>query len=355
MKISNYVLMFFIAVAAYLCLLNLNVQELGIMASKYPQYNNAVDTAIDAAVSSTVESANSASELRTNFEGCVDKFYNSLYASFGASDNEILQQDLRLYTPVLAMADVDGFYIMYNDVNADGKLVKTKTPKIPYIAEFDKDIKGRPLSYTVNVTIDNQVTVTFKGDSKVYSGDFTELQQKYPGTNLANVYDRTILSQKGTFNNWRNHVIAESICEQLNYYTQKNNTIASDFGIKYNFTLPESASTDLANGINNVTFIALFQGYPYGAGTSSVYNKFCVSGAKVNKITAYYVRPYDDGDGERYYYHKHDCKKLFDATKGTASGYDSNFYEANNGLGYAFSSAQEAAASGALPCPYCCY
>lgn len=28
------------------------------------------------------------------------------------------------------------------------------------------------------------------------------------------------------------------------------------------------------------------------------------------------------------------------------------FYD--NGLGYAFSSAKEAAASGALPCPYCC-
>lgn len=355
MKISNYILMFFIAVLAYYCLLNLSTQELSTMAAKYPQYNNAVDTAIDAAVSSTVESANSATELKSNFEGCVDKFYNSLFASFGAVDNEILQQDLKLYTPVLAMADVDGFYILYNDVDSAGNLVKTKTPKLPYIAEFDKDIKGRPLSYTVDVTIDNQVTVTFKGDNKVYSGDFTELKKKYPNTNLADKYDRTILSQQGTFNNWRNHVIAEAICEQLNFYVQRNNTIASDFGIKYNFTLPESATTDLANGISNITFIALFQGYPYGAGTSSVYNKFCVSGAKVNKITAYYVRPYDDGNGMHYYYHKRDCKKLLDATQGTADGYDKGFYEANDGLGYAFSSAQEAAASGALPCPYCCY
>ena len=29
--------------------------------------------------------------------------------------------------------------------------------------------------------------------------------------------------------------------------------------------MPESASTELANGISDITFIALFQGYPYGA------------------------------------------------------------------------------------------
>lgn len=54
-------------------------------------------------------------------------------------------------------------------------------------------------------------------------------------------------------------------------------------------------------------------------------------------------------EGIHYYYHKYDCKEMLDSTIT-----DDGFYETNNGLGYAFSSAKEAAASGALPCPYCC-
>lgn len=181
------------------------------------------------------------------------------------------------------------------------------------------------------------------------NGNYSELAKKYPKTHLDDVYEKTVLSRPGSFIDWKNHVISEAICEQLNHYVQRNNIIASDFGIRYNFTLPESASTELANGISDITFIALFQGYPYGAGTKSVYNKFCVSGARVDKIRAYYVRPYKDGNGIHYYYHKYDCKEMLDSTIT-----DDGFYETNNGLGYAFSSAKEAAASGALPCPYCC-
>lgn len=127
MKITNFVLVFLISIFAYYDILNTNVQELSIISSKYPQYNNAVDTAIDAAVSSSIESANGISDLSSNFDGCVDKFYNSLFASFNATDNEVLQQDLQLYTPVLALADVDGFYILYNDTDKDGKLTKVHT------------------------------------------------------------------------------------------------------------------------------------------------------------------------------------------------------------------------------------
>lgn len=350
MKLTHIVIMFFAAILSYVCILNAKVDTLRSMGLKYVQCNNAVDSAIDAAVSQTVESASSSTELSTNFDGCVDRFYNSLYASFGALDNEILQQDLKIYTPVIALADVDGYYILYNSISSDGTLVKKKTAKLPYVMTFDKGIDGSTLHYTVNVTLGNEVTVAIQGDDTVYKGDYSALSSKYPGTKLSQVYSRTVLSRNGTFNDWKNHIIATNLCEQLNHYVKLNNTIAADFGIKYNFTLPETASTELSNGISNITFIALFQGYPYGAGLSEVYNKFCVSGAKVTKVKVYYVRPYDDGGGLHYYYHKSKCRKYLDATQ------DPNgFYSTNDGLGYAFSSAMEAAESGALPCPYCCY
>lgn len=350
MKVINTILMFLLAVFSYLCLMDLQTNEVTTISNKNVQYNAAADTAIDAAVSGTVESVNSASEIATNMDACINRFYRSLFASLGAIDNEVLQQDLQIYTPVLCLADVDGFYVIYNSVNKDGKLEKIKTPKIPYVLTFSKDRNGNELHYTVNATLGDDVTVTFRGDNKVYSGNFKELKEKYPGTMIAQKWEDTVFAEKGTYNNWKDHVIAETICEQLNHYAQLNNVIASDFGIKYNFVLPETAATELANGMSNVTFMALFQGMPYGAGTKSVYNKFCVSGAHVNKMKVYYVRPFDDGNGVHYYYHKPDCKELFDSSL-DADG----FYSTDSGLGYAFSTAQQAAESGALPCPHCCY
>lgn len=344
--------MFLVAVISYSSLLTVHVAELNVMSHKYVEYNNNVDTAVDAAVAEEVESAVSSHNLQVNFEGCVDNFYNSLYASFGALDNEILQQDLMLYTPVIALADVDGFYVMYNTTNNYGELVKTKTQKIPYVAVFEKGNNGDPLKYTVAFTMSDECTITLLSSDKygVYTGNYYDLKTKYAGTPLAAVYDNTILSQPGTFNNWKQHTMSSQVCEYLNHYVLKNNKIARDYGIKYSFTLPESASTDLANGLSSVTFMVLFQGYPYGAGTNNVFNKFCVSGAHVSKAKVYYVRPVrpvpETGGAVHYYYHKRDCKELSDCSN--------EMYNYGNGLGYACSSAQEAAETGAMPCPYCC-
>lgn len=350
MKIANYVFIFFIAIASFFVVSCKNVDSLTTMSLQYARYNDAMNDAIDAAVSSTVESASNSTELSSNFDGCVNRFYQSLYASFGAIDNEILQQDLQVYTPVLALADVDGYYILYNDISADGKLVKKKTAKLPYTMNFKKGIDKSALHYTVSFTLGDDISVILRGDSHVYTGTYSTLDKKYPATELARVFNRTIMAKPGTFVDWKNYVISQSITEQLNYYAKRNNRIARSFGITYNFNLPATASTEMANGISNITFIALFQGYPYGAGLDEVYNKFCVSGAHVSKVHLYYVRPVKDGDKVHYYYHKSECRELFDKEV-DADG----FYSSVSGLGYAFGSAKDAAESGALPCPYCCY
>ena len=330
------------------------------MSNKYVEYNNNVDTAVDAAVTSSVEAANSALDLQVNFDDCVNRFYNSLYASFGALDDPIHQQDLKLYTPVIALADVDGFYVMYNNVNASGTLVKTKTQKIPYLRVFDITISGFPIKYSVAFTIGDEctVTITNAGHYGVYKGKYYELKEKYPGTYLASIYDKTILCEPGTFNNWKNHVMTTQLCEYMNYYAKHNNSIANDYGITYSFNLPESASSELANGLSNVTFIALFQGYPYGSNTNNVFNKFCVSGAHIIKTKVFYVRPTKEADGTiHYYYHKYGCDKLGPNDPDLAGVFDDEFmktyYGTGDNRGYAFSTDLEAAQSGAMPCPYC--
>lgn len=347
MKITNYLLLFCIVFITIATPLDIEIQQLMAMTQQNVEYNNAVDSAIDDAVSQLVEAADM-DQLQVGYTKCIDNFYNSLFAAFGALDSEVMQQNLLLHTPVLCIADFDGFTIIHNKIGKNGKLCKAWTEKLPYQKTFFylKDGYNKQF-YTVNFTLTDKVSVKFEGDQRIYTGTYSELKQRYPGSNLdLNYYEHTIFNEPGTFNNWRTKVITQSIIEQMNYYDKENNDIARSYGIKYDFHIPETAGTDLANGISGITFLALFQGYPYGTGTKETFNKFCVSGAHVVHTKVFYVRPSVESNGKkRYFYHKPGCKEYLHTD---ASG---NF----SGEGYAVDSSQKAAASGAMPCPHCCY
>lgn len=346
MKSTNFLIMFFVAILSIAILLNVHTNELALMANKYAEYNNAVDTAIDAAMTGLVEVAD-IDGVQLSYQGSVDVFFKTLYSSFGALDNEVMQQDLQLYTPVICIADTDGFFILHNSVGTNGKLVKAWSEKLPYSHQFSfKDSLGHNRYYTVNFTLGDTVYVTCNGDERIYSGDYKYLKSRYSGTSFADDwYDNTIFTKPGTFNNWKNAVVVDSITEQMNYYVKHNNSIAQSYGISYDFSLPESSQSDLANGISGITFIALFQGYPYGTGTDSVFSKFCVSGSQMSKAKVYYIRKGKDG---RYYYHVADCNVDLGIKD------ENGLYHLGEN-GFAVTSAERAASTGALPCPECCY
>lgn len=338
-RTTNYVIMFLVAVLASVAVLDIRVQELSLMTQKYAEYNHAVDAASDDAMGSLVEMADVA-DVQINYTACIDSFYESLYASFGAMDNAVLQSDLQLYTPVLAIIGTDGFFVVHNSVNNYGRLVKVWSEKLPFQRQFSyKDSFGREHYYTVVFRLDDRVSVilhdgTTSASSRIYTGKYNELAERYPTSPIADVFRRTILAEDGTFFNWKSQVIVDSVVSQMNFFAKKNNDIANAFGISYNFMLPESASSDLANSIGDVSLVVLFQGFPYGGSTSDTFSKFSVSGAQMSKQTYYYVR-YSNIDA-RCYYHELGCTRD------------------NNNPSYQYVSDVDAALTGALPCPYCC-
>lgn len=338
MKITRYVIIFALIFLSTYMIFQFKVDKYSSVTQKKAEYNHAVDSALDSAVEGIVESADGSTVIVDKQE-CVDNFYNSLYASFGAMDSETAQQMLKLYTPVLAIADVDSMQVYYSDeVNGDVK--KVWSQNIPYSRHFVEGDLASPdgaVGYTVNFTLNDEITIVIDGDnSTIYKGRYNELQSAYKNnkqtrySKLLTVLKGDVLGSEGHFELWRSQVITDTIMSNLSYYVNRHNRIASDFGEQFTFRLPLAAESEVARSISGVSFMCFFQGYPYGAGTSEVYSNFEVSGAHIIKSDGYYVQSVSG----YLYYHRPDCSH-------------------GSGKKDWYSTKEECAWQGANPCPYC--
>lgn len=120
--------------------------------------------------------------------------------------------------------------------------------------------------------------------------------------------------------------------DKLNYYANRHNEIAARYGISYEFHMPPDVNSELARGIDGITMLVFFQGYPIGAGERYFIDRFEISGARVLKNKSYYVTRLDGV----WRYHRGTCTKPAD---------DLGVYQ--------FQTKKECAEAGALPCPYC--
>lgn len=338
MKISKYAIVFALIFLAAYMIFQFKVNKYTTVTQKKAEYNYAVDNALDSAVEGIVESADG-STVTVDKQECVDNFYKSLYASFGAMDSQTAQQMLKLYTPVLAIADIDYLQVYYSD-EVNGDMQKVWSQNIPYSRHFVEGDLGFPsgaVGYTVNFSLYDDITIVIDGDSStIYKGRYNELQEAYKDnkearySKLRTVLQGEVLGSPGHFELWRSQVVTDTIIDRLSYYVNRHNRIASAFGEQFTFQLPVTAESDIARNISGVSFMCFLQGYPYGAGTSEVYSNFEVSGAHIIKSSGYYTQEVDG----YLYYHKRNC------THGTGK---KNWY----------STKEECAWQGANPCPYC--
>lgn len=336
MKITRFVPIFLLVIFVYVLLLLFKTTQFANVVNKKAEYNKALDSALDSALMGIVESADG-NTVVVDREACVSNFYNCLYASFDALDSETTQKMLQLYTPILAVADEDGLYVYYSDV-VNGEVQKVWSQKIPYTRHFSVASVGveGAIGYTVNFQLDDIVTIQIDGDTSIYSGRYSELVKNYANSTdskyraLRTVLAGDVFSTEGYYELWRSQVITECIMDKLNYYVNRHNRIADMYGEQFTFQLPDSASSDISRSISDVSFMCFFQGYPYGKSTSDVYSNFEISGARVTKNAGYYTQVVDN----YLYYHKVWC------THGS-------------GVKKWYSTQEECAWAGALPCPYC--
>ncbi len=328
MDVKHYLVVFVIVMVAVIAKLSNKIDTLEVLDQRSTMYNETIDNAVDDSLNSMLEVQDSF-EHTINLDVCNDTFFKALFAGFGVSDSPTGKDQLKMYVPLLLVTDTDGFYIMCHSTNNAGTQTTTAwTPKQPYCYNGTLDSTGGAIpmtySYQVNYTMGDEVklTITPAGEKSYYfEGNYKTLVSDYTAAILdssdqAAVNVLTKFMQEATknqkpfngeyFTNFRNSVMIYQITKKMNYYVNQHNQIARNYGISYTFELPESAMDSFSRTINDISLLAIFQGYPYGKGTDDVYSRFSVSGARLYKADRYQITK----EGSLWYYHRASCSKV---------------------------------------------
>lgn len=314
MKISNLAVIFVLISICLFLPLEIEKNEIQVITNKQIEYNRAVDTAVDDAVYSLTEYY-SGKVMKWNKEEAVENFFHTLYVNFGAN-TKVAQEKLRAYVPVLLLTEQDGFYVYYN------QRVHTKKGEMIYQNWSEK----YPYSYVHNdfvyqFTLGDFLRIYDKNENQILEGTYKDLKSDIMRNNL--------LKDETMYEEVKRSCIIQSIKETLTYYVNQHNKIAEFYNIEYNFSFPVIKKEDWYRTIDSVSFLAIFQGYPYG-NRLGYYNRYAFGGARVRKTDNYYINSID----ETLLYHKGYCNKVTDFSVPYLTKY-------------------ECAKQGAYPCPDC--
>ncbi len=291
MKLTNFVILFFIIELTFVTVLDFRVNNLTAVTNKKIEYNKALDSAIEDGVVDLIE-VDSKRNLVLNKESAVNQFFESLFANFGVIGNKRLENRLKGYIPIILITDTDGFYIYYADtyeINGEVLLVQRWSEKLSY------DYEENNLIY--NFTFGDYVTIYDRSKNSVYEGDYHDLKTQFPNS---------LLSNDDTFDIIRRNSIIGSMEESMDYYINHHNKIAYQFGITYQFWLPQIDRSDWYRTIDDISLLVIFQGYPYDAARLDTYNRYALGGARIKKSNVYYIT---EENGKKYY-HKSNCSHL---------------------------------------------
>ena len=299
MKWTNLAIVFFLLEISLFIILDMRVFNLTAVVNQKVEYNKALDSAVDDSVINLVE-VDRQRKLVLNKEKAVEQFYQSLYANFGAMGNPSLEKTLKGYVPVILVTDKDGFYLFYFDSYQSGKetyLTQRWSEKQPYAYEIS--------NYIINFTLDTYLTVYDKNTHQLYEGEYKDLE---------GLFQDTFLAEEETFHIVRRNTIISSIEEKMDKYINNYNNIAKQFGITYQFWLPEIDKTDWYRTIDDISMLVLFQGYPFHFAGTDTYNRYAIGGARIKKSRVYYITE-EDG---RKLYHRSDCAHISNSANTTA-------------------------------------
>lgn len=301
-----------------LVLLNIQSENIIKVQQMQTEYNKKIDKAVDDAVDSIVEQENGTS-IFINREVCLTSFFESLYAGFGILHDKEQQERLKHYIPVLLVTDMDGYYLYRTELilDEDGhqKEISHWTEKKPYTYA-----KG---NYIYNFTLTDYMKIYDIKSGELLEGKRKELSYYFK--------ENRILEEDAYFNRIRRNCIIQSISKDMEIAVNQHNRIASNYGITYNFQLPEIDKDTWYQTVDDISLLVVFQGYPYGT-VKGYYNRYAFGGAKIYKLDYYYITK----ENGVLYYHKENCSKV-----------------SSHAFAFPYDSRKECAKTGARPCEDC--
>lgn len=292
MRWTNLAIIFSLFLFLTVIAQDIRLNNLSAINNKEREYTIYLDNAVDDGTQNLVELDVNKKNLVLMKEKAVDQFYTSLYANFGILGDKKKEELLSRYIPIILITDEEGFYINYTDIyqkDNESIYVKRWTEKFPYTLE------DRNLIYHFSINDKEALTIYDENTQEILKGSRKDLKEIYP--------ESEILTDSEVFDTYRRNTIIKLVEEKMNYYINQYNDIAYQFGITYQFWLPQVDETDWYRTIDNISMFVVFQGYPYQVGSLDTYNRYAFGGARINKSRTYFIT---EKDGMKYY-HKANC------------------------------------------------
>ena len=286
------------------------------------QYDNAIDRAVEDGILHMVE-YDSTDDIIINRDSVVENYFESAYAGLGITDSPSAKDWLQIYTPVILLTDIDGFYVYHcYDVPASDGGTHTLSG---WSEKYTYAYQGG--QYVLSFTITDTIKVYDATSGTLMDGDYHDLMHVVPQLTVAFPF----LSDDNDFKTVRDACMADAISERMEYYINEHNRIANDYGIKYHFYLPSVSDDDWERAINGISMMVVFQGYPYPSGRG-YFNLVAVGGARLAKSNAYYIT----SENGMPIYHRDGCPLITSTSRE-----------------HPYDKARTCAGKGAYPCSFC--
>lgn len=333
MKLTDYAILFVILILPFCFILDITTRSTEEAIYKKTEINRILDTAVDDSATDLLERGLLSKKGIINKEKAVETFFNSLYLNLNIFEDEIQKKRIEGYVPCIVVVDYDGYYLMnnqesYNTVRKERETRLVWNPKRTYAYKDSK--------YLYYFTLDDFVTVCYKdaeGKEQFLEDTIDNLKTQ--------LTDSDILKDKDLFDRVRRRTIVECIKNDINYSINRHNSIARQYGITYNFTLPVISNEDWYKSVDDTGILVFFQGMPIGF-TNERINNFSLGGARMVKAPKFYGEL--DANTNIKYYHRSSCPMV------KAKLEDPDLVMDNMMI---FDSKKEAAKAGYLPCRKC--
>lgn len=272
MKLLDYSVLFWIILIAVFLPSTLAEQQNMAYAVHEIQYNQKMDCAIDDMLFALVEK-DDYQQIQSNREECIQTFYRSFYGNFGFSDDFIGQQRIRKHLPLIGLVELDRFVIAFQKpIEQEKEMVLTDC----WTEEkfFEREENGYRFRFYVGALRD-WIQICPKGEVDFEKGMRTDLATNYT--------EITWLKDETEFHKIRQNTITSILKSEMQKVVQHHNFIGKQYGIQYEFYLPEQEGQDWCRNVDDIGVMVLFQGYPVTSAVGYTYQRFVYSGARTYK------------------------------------------------------------------------
>lgn len=269
MKLSDLGIIFSCVFLCFAIIWGINTVQLNCISNLNIRYNQAVDNAVTDALYMFVE-LDDGENLQYNIEESKEQFFRTL--GINLNMNIGLEGDrLEEYVPILCYLLPEGFYIYHNEYNFDKSNKSVREYTVSELYNYYREDKD----YEYCFMLSDEIWIRDKKTMEIYQGKPEEL------SNYCNI---DFLNNRKEYETIKKTVIVESIVEQLKKYANKYNLHGKEFGIEYEFNIPDMNDGIWVRTIEEPGILAFVQGMPYG-GNLGYFNKIAFGGARLYKKT----------------------------------------------------------------------